>query len=60
MTPAVAPRFTLRPGIGVRHETGQVGDPFLASGDEGMLDGVEDEVGGHRSRRPPATGGLSI
>jgi len=37
----------------VSDETGEVA-AFLRAGEEGMLDGVEDQRGGHRSGCPPA------
>jgi hypothetical protein len=33
--------------------TWQAGGAVLGAGEEGMLDGVEDQVGGHRSGGPP-------
>ncbi len=44
----------LTAGVVVRYEPGQVDDAFMGASDEGVLEGVEDQVGGHRGGCPPA------
>jgi hypothetical protein len=38
----------------VRYQSVQAGGAVLGAGEEGMFDGIEDQVGGHRSGGPPA------
>lgn len=44
----------LGPGVGVLEQAGEVGDTLLAAGPDGVLEGVQDQVGGHPRGGTPA------
>lgn len=47
-------RGVLSAGVAVGDQSPQVGVAFLGAGEERVLEGVEDQVGGHRPGCPPA------
>jgi hypothetical protein len=41
-------------GVVVVHQPGQVGDPVAGARPHGVLEGIQDQRGGHRGGGPPA------